>query len=98
MTAPSDGDLRRNHLANQAVPHMSQSPVTTPIDTENGIGHVGYPVVEQHQRKSHGPAEDAVWRARPLPLPAMSELFDQACGYAVGKPGPANAERLLAMA
>jgi hypothetical protein len=29
MTAPSDGKLRDEYLANRAVPHMSQSRITT---------------------------------------------------------------------
>lgn len=33
MTAPSDEDSCRQRLANRAVPHMSQSPVSMPIDT-----------------------------------------------------------------
>ena len=31
MTAPSDGDSCDDYLANRAVPHMSQSPFSTPI-------------------------------------------------------------------
>lgn len=53
-----------------------------------------YPVVARHQGKSHGPAEDAVRRARPSQMPAMSEWFDQACGNAAGELEPAKAERL----
>ena len=33
MTAPSDGDLRGEYLANRAVPHMRQTPYSTPINT-----------------------------------------------------------------
>ena len=33
MTAPSDGKLRDEYLANRAVPHMSQSPYSTPKHT-----------------------------------------------------------------
>lgn len=33
MTAPSDGDLRGEYLANRAVPHMRQSQDSEPIDS-----------------------------------------------------------------
>jgi hypothetical protein len=33
MTAPSDGKLRDEYLANRAVPHMSQSQYFKPNDT-----------------------------------------------------------------
>jgi hypothetical protein len=54
-----------------------------------------YPVVERHQGKSYGPAEDAIRRARPSQLPAVLELFDQACGDADGETEPAKAENLF---
>src|SRR5690606_21256408 len=62
MTAPSKGGSRDEYLANRAVPHMSQSPYSTPKHT---LAHRGSLV----QAEGLPPHRNPLGQARPqLPL------------------------------